>query len=713
MNDSHATAVHAPRAPKRPFEHVTHGHRRSDPWSWLRDKSDPETAKYLTAENAYADQVMEPLSALVDEVELDLRSHIPALQVGVANPKGPFEWWDVRREGWEYRQLWRRPLGTPSVAPMEDPDATLVWDENELAQGTEYFDLYGNISPDGRFAAQAVDVTGDERYDVRVIELATGIDMGVHLSNVAQSVVWAPDSTGFLYHPLDEVRRPCAVKLHVLHAKDSDDDQTLFADEDRGHWVWAESLASGRFAVIGSGSMADSELYVVDFSDIDSGALPVLERQDNVRAALEFHGQYLLAITNSGNAINKRVLQLPISALRPGTFPVHSAWSELIPHRDDVVIDDLASFDSYIVLLERVDGQTALRIINANETFSDVGDLGNSRVWVPSEMVAWSMSFGANFAYDASAVRVQVANPATPTTTMDIDLSTGTRSVVHAHEVGGDFDPSRYVVERIWATAADGVKVPVSIVRRADLDMSGPAPMMLVGYGSYGATYDAGFSAYKLALLDRGVACATAHIRGGGEFGEKWWLDGKLDRKANTFTDFIACAKELISSGRTSPDQLAIRGGSAGGMLMGAACNQHPELFRVVVTQVPFVDCVTTVLDASLPLSEMEWDEWGDPRTESVYHYMLTYSPYDNVSAQDYPAMYVTGGFNDPRVSYWEPAKYVARLRDMRTNDASLIMRINMGAGHFGASGRYGHLHEEAMIYAFVLRELTAAQSHP
>jgi len=706
VNNSTSLELREPQAPRHPHEIVTHGHHRDDPWYWLREKESAETQAYLTAENEYADALMAPLEGLVAEVELQLRGQIPAVRTSAPARRGPYEWWSRTEEGWDYAQIWRRPVGLDVADPHEDPAAELLWDENILAEGTDYFQLHSSADRSGRYVAQMLDTEGDERYVLTILDTKTGQHLDDRLENVSPNIAWAPDASALLYLPLDEVRRPCAVRLHRLGTPTTDDIE-LFADPDRSHWVWVQESTQGRFAFIGSGSMDATAYEIIDFSSPTISALPLIEREPGVRTAVDHHGDNILALTNAGGAVNMRLVAFPAASI--GTRQRVGTWDELIAHDDEIALDSLQVFADHLVLTERVNGLVGLRILPVDPTTSQ--RVGEGLHWRPDELVAWSLGIGSNDVYDASHVRVIMSNPAHPPTTVDVRLSDGERRVVHTHCVGGEFDPGQFVVERLWATASDGTRVPISLVRHRDVSPNEPQPTLLVGYGSYGAAYDAAFSEYRIALASRGVVCAHAHIRGGGEFGEAWWLDGKLDRKLNTFTDFIAAADHLVATKRTTPAQLGIRGGSAGGMLMGAVVNMRPDLFGCVVAQVPFVDCVTTVLDPDLPLSEMEWDEWGDPRTEKAYHYMLQYSPYDNVTSQAYPAMYVTGGLNDPRVSYWEPAKWVAKLRATRTSDNPLVLRINMGAGHFGASGRYGHLQEEARIHAFVLHQLGAVTS--
>ena len=511
-------------------------------------------------------------------------------------------------------------------------------------------------------------------------------------------VAWANDNATVFYTRPDDAMRPWQIWRHTLGTAASDDVLVFQEDDDR-FYVGVGRTRSGRFIVISSASKVTSEAWLVDADDPTAEPVVVEPREQGHEYHVEHHagagGDRLFVLTNADGAENFSLMVTPVAS------PGRAAWREVLPHRPDVRLDDVDAFADFVVVSERAEAVERLQVL----LLDDDGAVADDHVLAMPDEV-YSVWLGGNPEYETATLRYQYTSLVTPTSAYDYDPRARVSTLVKRQPVVG-YEPEHYESRRAWATAADGTRVPISIVYRRDQRGDGPSPMLLYGYGSYEVSIDPTFSAARVSLLDRGVVFAIAHIRGGGELGRRWYDDGKLLHKTNTFTDFVACAEHLIAEGWTSPDRLAARGGSAGGLLMGAVANLRPDLFRVMVAEVPFVDCLTTILDETLPLTITEWEEWGDPVHDTdVYALMKSYSPYDNVEAKAYPAMLVTGGLNDPRVQYWEPAKWVAKLRATKTDQRLLVLKMEMGAGHSGPSGRYDAWRDEAFVLAFVLDQL-------
>jgi oligopeptidase B len=595
-------------------------------------------------------------------------------------------------------------LPDPLAAPGSTPGETVILDENELAEGHDYFavgDL--SISPDQNLAVYSTDINGGERYELRFRTCSTpGGDPGVELEDVVPDVyygvAWANDNATVFYTRPDDAMRPWQIWRHALGTP-TIDDVLVFQEDDDRFYVGVDRTRSGRFVVVSSSSKVTSEVWLVDADDPTAAPTLVEPREQGHEYHVEHHvgpgGDRLFVLSNAGEAENFALLSTPVAS------PGRASWTEVIPHRDDVRLDDVDAFADFLVVSERAEAVERLRVLQLGPN----GDVVDDHVLAMPDEV-YSAWLGGNLDYDTPTLRYQYTSLVIPTSAYDYDPRARTSTLVKRQPVVG-YDPEQYESRRAWATAIDGTRIPISIVYRRDLRGEGPSPMLLSGYGSYEVSIDPTFSAARVSLLDRGVVFAIAHIRGGGELGRRWYDDGKLLRKTNTFTDFVACAERLVEEGWTSPDRLAARGGSAGGLLMGAVANLRPDLFRAIVAEVPFVDCLTTILDETLPLTITEWEEWVDPVHDAdVYALMKSYSPYDNVAAQPYPALLVTGGLNDPRVQYWEPAKWVAKLRVTKTDDQLLVLKMEMGAGHSGPSGRYDAWRDEAFVLAFLLDQL-------
>jgi oligopeptidase B len=674
------STVAPPVAPRGDHESVVHGDVRHDPYFWLRDREDPRVMEYLGAENAYTDALMAPTEELQQLLYDEILSRIQETDTSAPTPRPPYLYYSRTEEGKQYSITCRR---------KDEPDAPeeILFDENAMAKGHDYFSLgVMSVSEDHKLAAYSEDFTGGESYTMRVKDLATGEDLPDVLEGTYYSFAWANDGTSFYYTTHDDAMRPHRVWLHRLGTAQSDD-VLVFEEADERFFVNVGKSRSKRFIYVGSGSMTTSEAW---FTDASSGStdLKVIEpRRQDVEYDVDDQGERFLIVTNDTGR-NFRLVEAPID--RPG----RDSWVELIPHRDDVKMEFVEPFAGHIVRFEREGGLPRFIV-------TELASGAEHEIEQPEPV--YGLFGGGNAVYDTTTFRFGYTSLSTPMSVLDYDMNTRSRTLVKEQPVLGDFDRTNYTTERVWAVAPDGTEVPISLVHRNDVVLDGSAPLWLRAYGSYGSSSDPYFSSVRLPLLDRGFVYAIAHTRGGGELGKPWHDAGRLMHKRNTFTDFIACAEHLVAQRYTSPDRLVIEGGSAGGLLMGAVTNMRPDLFGAVVAQVPFVDCVNTILDPSLPLTVTEYEEWGNPsESEDVYRYMLSYSPYDNVGAKDYPNLLVLGGMNDPRVSYWEPAKWVAKLRASKTDDNRVLLRTRMD-GHGGPSGRYDALRENAFVYAFAL----------
>ena len=671
-----------PFAVQRPVELTAFGDVRVDPFYWLRERDNAEVIKYLEAENAYTDAVLEPLEGLKQELFDQIKARTQENDTSPAVPRRGWEYYARTQEGAQYADTCRRRRG--------GGDEIVLLDRNAMAEGHEYLSCIGpSISPNDNLALYATDFDGSERYTVRVRDLSTGQDLPDTAANCAGSFTWLTDDV-FVYVVLDDAHRPYQVRRHVLGA--TGDDDVIYEDLDERFFVHVTRDLADRFVFIRSGSKISTEDHFIPTSAPMSAPQVIEPRSADLEYTTVDDGERFVIVTNADGALDFKVVTAPIDA------PGRAQWTELVPHRPGTRVLELEAFKDFYAVGERGDALTSVRIIDRAG--------GDQHVIEQTEAV-YAAFLDANAEFDTPRLRYTFMSLNTPTTWIDYEVATRTPTVVKQTEVLGDFKPTDYVVVREWAVADDGVRIPMSIIHRAAYAKDGTSPALLYGYGSYELSIDPTFSIPRLNLVDRGVLYAIAHIRGGGEMGRNWYETGKMLKKRNTFTDFVACARHLIDNGWCAPGLLAARGGSAGGLLMGAAANMAPELFNTIVAEVPFVDVVTTMSDETIPLTVTEWEEWGNPRDNADdYQYMKSYSPYDNVEEKNYPAIYVEAGLNDPRVQYWEPAKWVAKLRVTKTDDRPLVMKTEMGAGHGGPSGRYSAWEDEARVQAFVLSQL-------
>ena len=682
-----------PIAPRRPSRRTLHGVTITDDYAWLKDGNwqdvlrnpsvlDPDIRAYLEAENGYAETLLAPTEALQTTLVAEMRGRIEEEDSGVPTPDGPFAYLWRFREGGQHQLIGRMPRAGGDVQIVLDGDA--------LAKASPYF-KFGSTrhSPDHWLEAWSADVRGSEYFTIRVRRWDTGEDLPDILEQTDGKVVWGHDGAFFYYVRVDENHRPLQVYRHRLGTSQADD-VLVFEEKDIGWFTRVEVSASRRFCIIAGGDHDTSEQRLIDLSTPDAVPRLIAPREKGVRYSVADRGGELFILTNQGGAIDFRVVTAPLAT------PGRSTWRELIPHRPGIYILEIELFAGHLVRLERANALPSIVIRELESGREHVIDFDET---------AYSLDIAGGLEFDTTTIRFSYSSMTTPTEIYDYDMASRVRSLRKRQEIPSGHDPADYVTTRITAVAHDGAEVPVSILHRRDLARDGSAPLLLYGYGAYGMAMPASFSANRLSLVDRGFVYAIAHVRGGADKGWSWYLDGKRDRKPNTFDDFAAAGRALIAAKYTSAQRIVGHGGSAGGMLMGAVANRAGDLFAGIVAEVPFVDVLNTMLDAELPLTPPEWPEWGDPITdEAAFRTILSYSPYDNVAARNYPAILAMAGLTDPRVTYWEPAKWIARLRATVTSGGPFVLHTNMRAGHGGASGRFNRLDEVAITYAFALR---------
>jgi len=672
-----------PVAKRMPVADTLHGDVRVDDYYWLREKEDPAVIAYLEAENDYTTAVMAHADDLWETVYEEMVGRLKETDLGVPYRKDGYYYYTRTVEGKAY-PIYCRKEGSL------DADEFVLLDQNELAEGRDYFEIGAfEVSPDHTLLAYSVDTSGAEEYTLLVKDLATGELLPDTIPATDYYVVWGNDNRTLFYTTMDDARRTDRVWRHTLGAP-RNEDVLVHHEPTAPYGVYIGRTLSDRYLVMSVESRVTTEQYLLDADDPTCEFALVQPRKLEVEYYLYHRGDEFFIRTND-DAKNFKLMKAPVA--NPG----RENWETVIPHREDVKLERVIVFANYLVAYERERGLRNVRIF-------DLGSGTDHYVEFPEPIYAVYASDNAE--HETNVFRFSYMSLVTPRSIFDYDMDTRERELLKQREVLGGYDPDLYASVRLFAIAPDGVEVPISLVYRKDLRSRGGNPVYLVGYGAYGSSMDPWFSSNRLSLLDRGVIYGTAGVRGGGEMGETWWDDGRLLNKMNTFTDYIACAEHLVARGYTSPDRLVAVGGSAGGLLMGAVANMRPDLFHVIVADVPFIDVLNTMLDESIPLTVGEYDEWGNPNEADFYHYMKSYSPYDNVTAQDYPHMLITASLNDPRVQYWEPAKWTAKLRAHRTDDNLLLLRTNMGAGHGGASGRYESMHEWAFEFAFVLDRL-------
>ena len=691
-----------PIAPRHPSRRTLHGVTITDDYAWLKDEKwqqvlrdpsllDPEIRAYVEAENAYAEEKLGPTQALQKTLVAEMRGRIKEDDSGVPTPDGPFAYLWKFREGGQHQQIGRTPRDGGEMQTVLDGDA--------LAKSSDYFKFGGTRhSPDHTLEAWSADLRGSEYFTLRIRRWDTAEDLPDILTETSGSVVWGRDSSFFFYVRVDENHRPLKVYRHRLGTAQADD-VLVYEEQDTGWFTRIGESASGRFCIISGGDHDTTEERLIDLSIADAEPRLVAPREKGVRYSVADRGDELFILTNEGDAIDFRIATVPLAA------PERANWRELVPHRLGTYILGMDLFAGHLVRLERTNALPSIVI----------RDLATgAEHTIAFDETAYSLDMIGGYEFDTTTLRFAYSSMTTPNEVYDYDMATRQRTSRKRQEIPSGHDPAAYVTTRITAIAHDGAEVPVSILHRRDLVRDGRAPLLLYGYGSYGMAMPASFSANRLSLVDRGFVYAIAHIRGGSDKGWSWYLDGKREKKTNTFDDFVAAGRALIDAQYTSAGRIVGHGGSAGGMLMGAVANRAPELFAGILAEVPFVDVLATMLDDKLPLTPPEWPEWGNPITDAAaFNYIRSYSPYDNVTAQHYPAILAMAGLTDPRVTYWEPAKWVARLRATMTGGGPVILHTNMGAGHGGASGRFSRLDEVAIGYAFALDTVGLAGAKP
>ena len=673
----------APIAKINPKLLEKHGDKRTDNYFWLNDRENPEVIDYLNQENAYYNSMTASTKPFQEALFEEMKGRIKEDDSSV-----PYFY-----NGYYYITRFEKDKGYPiysrkkgSLTAKEE----ILFDCNEMAEGHSFFQLGGlSISPDNKFATFGVDVVGRRIFTIQIKDLETGEIRPEKIEKVSGSSVWANDNATIFYTRQDEVTlRTDKVFKHILGSNVADD-VLVFNEKDETFHVSISKEKSRKYIVIGSSSTLTTE-YRTLLSDTPDGEFKVFQKRSRgLEYTMAHYGDSFYIVTNKDKAFNFKLMKTPENATEKEN------WTDVIPHRKDVLLEEIEIFKNFLVVEERSNGLNKIKIMPWN---------GKGAYYLPFDSETYAAYTTTNVDFDTEILRYGYQSLATPSSVIDFNMTTKVKTVLKEQQVlGGKFDKENYTEERIWATAQDGKKVPISMVYKKGLSKDGKNPLLLYAYGSYGASMDAYFSSSRLSLLDRGFIFAIAHIRGGEDLGRDWYEDGKLLKKKNTFTDFIDCSKFVINQKYTSPEHLYAEGGSAGGLLMGAIINMAPELYHGVIAQVPFVDVITTMLDDSIPLTTGEYDEWGNPNDKKYYDYMKSYSPYDNIETKAYPNMYVSTGLHDSQVQYWEPAKWVAKLRFMKTDKNLLFLDTNMDAGHGGASGRFEALKEVAKEFSFLL----------
>ena len=687
------SAVSAPTAKIVPKADTLHGDIRIDNYAWLRDDSRTraDVIDYLTAENAYTEAKSASLEPLRQKLYAEYLGRIKQTDLQVPEPKGPYLYYSRTVEGKQY-SIFARKRGSESAKEE------ILLNRNERAGSDKYYATGATeISPNHRLLAVLEDRNGSEHFVLRVKDLSTGSWLADSIGDATYGLEWANDNHTLFYTRFDSAQRPNRIYRH--HLGDSPAKDEIVAREDNDLFnVGVSKSRSEKYIFISHGSFTSSEVKYLDADKADGAFRVIVPRTTDLEYEVEHHDDQFFIRTNADGATNFKIVTAPVAT------PDRAHWKDWIATRTDVQVEAILPFRDYFVVAERANALRRFRIMDA---------AGRASHYITMPETVYTGNVGANREYATPVFRYGYTSLVTPNSVYDYDMARRTSTLRKQDEVVGGYDKTKYATERDWARAEDGTLVPLSIVYKLPFKRDGSRPALLYAYGSYGYSTDPVFAIPRLSLLDRGVVYAIAHIRGGQEMGRTWYDDGKMMKKKNTFTDFIAAAEHLEREKYTSNDRLAIRGGSAGGLLMGAVVNMRPDLFKAVVADVPFVDVINTMLDASIPLTTGEWLQWGDPHQKAAYDYMKSYSPYDNVVAKAYPAILVTTGLNDPRVAYWEPSKWVAKLRASKTDTNLLMLRTNMGAGHGGSSGRYDALRDDAFRTAFILDQIGATGLTP
>ncbi len=663
-----------------PTELSIHNDKRIDNYYWLKEKENPKTLEYLNAENQYLETIMSGTKEMQDQLFLEMKGRIKEKDESVPIFKNGYFYYTRSDEGKQYYKYCRKKQH------LEAPEEVLL-DVDEMGDKHSYLSVNGfNISPDNSLLAYGVDTVGRRQYNIRIKNLTTGETLIDNMFLTSGSSVWANDDQTLFYTESNPVTLLSEkIKKHKL-GTDSNTDAVVYEETDKSNYIGISKTRSRKYILIISSATQSSEIRIMDGDNPDDSLRVFQPRVKDMLYSVEHSGDSFLVLTN-WNATNFRLMETTLE------HTTREHWKEKIPHRPDVLLQGAEPFKSYLVITERSKGLLNICINNLSN---------NKEHYLEFEEPAYAAFTGANLEFNTTILRYHYTSLSTPASTFDYNMETKEKTLLKQQEVVGGYTIKDYITERLYATAVDGTMVPISIVYKAGFKKDGNAPLLLYGYGSYGASMDASFSSPRLSLLNRGFAFAIAHIRGGQEMGRSWYENGKLMKKKNTFTDFITCAEYLIKQGYTSAQHLYAKGGSAGGLLIGAVATMRPELWNGVIAAVPFVDVVTTMLDESIPLTTNEFDEWGNPKNKEAYDYIKSYSPYDNI-IPDYPNMLVTTGLHDSQVQYFEPAKWVAAIRNKKANDNILLFHINMEAGHGGTSGRFNYLKEVAREYAFFL----------
>jgi oligopeptidase B len=660
-----------------PRVEVVHGEARVDDYYWMRERSNPEVIAYLEAENRHTESVMRHTQGLQERLYQEMRARIKETDLSVPERLDDYLYYTRTEAGGQY------PIFCRKHGSLEGTEEILL-DQNALASGQGYFKVGAiEVSPDHRFLAYSVDTSGAEEFTVYIKDLDTNALLPESINGASSRMAWANDGRMLFYTTLDEARRPCRLYRHLL-GTNSSEDVLVYHETDASFYLDISRTRSRKYLILDLSSHSTTEVRFVSADQPTEPFRIVQPRSAGIEYTVTHHGNRFFITTNDG-ASNFRLVETSVEG------PSREHWSPVLPYRADVKLDGTDAFERHLVIYERDAGLNCIRVLDL---------LTGSEHTISFPEPVYAVRPHANPEFNTTVLRFTYTSLITPNSVVEYDLEHRTWTVRKQTEVSG-YCPAEYHSERLAATAPDGVQVPISLVFKSPWD--GPRPLLLTGYGAYGLSYDPAFSSNTLSLLDRGFVVAIAHVRGGEELGRAWYEGGRLLNKQRTFSDFIAAAEHLVAAGYTAPDRLVINGGSAGGLLIGAVTNQRPDLFRAALAEVPFVDVINTMLDATLPLTVIEYDEWGNPNDAGAYRYIRSYSPYDNIAVQAYPHMLVTAGLNDPRVAYWEPAKWTAKLRVMKTDSNRLLLRTNMGAGHGGASGRYELLRETAFKYAFIL----------
>lgn len=701
-----------PVPPRRPYQLTrSDGTTVDDPWYWLRERDDPAVRTHLEAENAYTAALFDPLGPLVEDVFGGIRGRIVETDASV--PVLDDGWLYYRRtlEGQQYAIHCRRPAPAGVTDPGDLPDShrlpvdphgppadeVVLLDGNAEAEGHPYFSLgVFAISRDHRLAVVGVDTDGGEVLRLSVRDLATGETVEEVTDRATYGCAWFDDDATFLYLVPDDAWRPYQVWRHRIGAP-AGSDELVLEEPDERFWIGLGRTRSEAFVEIHLGSKVVDEVHLIPADAPTAAPRCVVPRDLGVEASVEHRDDLLYIVTNRDGATDFKLCTVVAADPDP------DRWADLVAHRPGVRLEDVDVFRDHLVLSERTGGRTQVRLADPTTGEGDV---------LAFDEDVYTAGLGSVASFDARTLRFGYASLTTPMQVLDLDTTTGERRLLKQQEVRGGYDRTRFTSSRVWARSHDGVEVPVSLVHRADVAHDGTAPCLVYAYGAYEASMDPVFSSARLELLERGVVFAIAHVRGGGEMGRGWYEGGRLAHKANTFHDLVASVEHLVATGVAAPDRVAVRGGSAGGLTVGATLNLRPDLFAAAVAEVPFVDIVTTMSDPTIPLTVTEYDEWGDPAVPAMLQVMRAYSPYDNVRPGPYPALYVTAGLNDPRVQYWEPAKWVARLREATTSGRPIVLETELEAGHGGRSGRYDAWHDEAKVLAFVLAALDVTTDH-